>query len=159
MTIYGWVTLAVIIAIIVTEFPNPAERARAMSAYMLVALGGGSLGLLAGGVLTQGVSWHWIFLINIPIGIATFVLGVILIDGNPGLGLGRGVDVTGSLLVTTSLVIGIYASWWMWVHAARSVSVRTEPQPLTAGDYNDRKLEELLQGMAEMGPKSGEKLH
>jgi len=105
----GAVSSSVIIAIIVTEFPVAHERARAMSAYILVAVGGGSLGLLLGGVLTQGVSWHWIFLINVPIGVATFGLGTVLIKENEGLGLGRGVDVTGSLLVTVALLVGIYA--------------------------------------------------
>ncbi|MCK9931540.1 MFS transporter [Frankia sp. Mgl5] len=105
----GAVSSSVIIAIIVTEFPNATERARAMSAYMLVAVGGGSLGLVAGGVLTQAVSWHWIFLINVPIGVATFALGAVLIEENVGLGVGRGVDVTGSLLVTAALLLGIYA--------------------------------------------------
>jgi len=105
----GAVSTSVIIAIIVTEFPKPAERAKAMSAYMMVSVSGGSLGLLAGGALTQAVNWHWIFLINVPIGIATLGLGIVLIEENPGLGLGRGVDVTGSLLITGSLLVGIYA--------------------------------------------------
>ncbi|SNQ45796.1 Drug resistance transporter, EmrB/QacA subfamily [Frankia canadensis] len=104
----GAVSSSVIIAIIITEFPHPAERARAMSAYMLVAIGGGSLGLLLGGVLTEGVSWHWIFLINVPIGVATFALGVVLIEERPGLGVGEGVDIAGSLLVTAALVIATY---------------------------------------------------
>ena len=56
---------------IVTEFPEPAERAKAMSAYIFVAVGGGSIGLLVGGVVTQVVNWHWIFFINIPIGLVT----------------------------------------------------------------------------------------
>ena len=62
---------SVILAIIVTEFPVPADRARAMSAYVFVAVAGGSLGLLAGGALTQLLSWHWIFFVNLPIGAAT----------------------------------------------------------------------------------------
>ena len=62
-----------IVAIIVTEFPSPVERAKAMSAYVFVAVGGGSIGLLAGGVLTQALSWHWIFFVNVPIGIATVI--------------------------------------------------------------------------------------
>ena len=70
---------SVILAIIVTEFPEPADRAKAMSAYVFVAVAGGSLGLLAGGVLTQAVSWHWIFFVNLPIGIATLALGTRLI--------------------------------------------------------------------------------
>src|SRR6266568_3916251 len=76
----------VIIAIIVTEFQKPAERAQAMSVFTLVIAGGGSLGLLAGGFLTQWVNWHWIFYINLPIGILTMVLGSWLIRENEGLG-------------------------------------------------------------------------
>jgi EmrB/QacA subfamily drug resistance transporter len=100
---------SVILAIIVTEFREPAERARAMSAYVFVSVAGGSLGLLAGGVLTQALSWHWIFFVNVPIGLAAFALGQALIPGDRGLGLGRGVDWLGSLLVTASLMSGIYA--------------------------------------------------
>ncbi len=105
----GAVSTSVIVAIIVTEFTGAPERAKAMSAYMFVAVGGGSIGLLVGGLLTQAVSWHWIFMINVPIGVATLVLGSLLIKENPGLGVRNGVDVTGSLLMTTSLITGIYA--------------------------------------------------
>ena len=80
-----------------------------MSAYMFVAVGGGSIGLLVGGILTQAVSWHWIFMINVPIGLVTLVLGARLIDENEGLGVREGVDVVGSVLMTTSLITGIYA--------------------------------------------------
>jgi EmrB/QacA subfamily drug resistance transporter len=100
---------SVILAIIVTEFPEAAERARAMSAYVFVSVAGGSLGLLAGGVLTQALSWHWVFFVNLPIGIATFVLGQALIRADRGLGLDQGVDWVGSLLVTASLMSAIYA--------------------------------------------------
>jgi EmrB/QacA subfamily drug resistance transporter len=100
---------SVILAIIVTEFPQPADRARAMSAYVFVAVAGGSLGLLAGGVLTQALSWHWIFFVNLPIGIATIALGRALIPRDEGLGLGHGVDWLGSVLVTVSLMTAIYA--------------------------------------------------
>jgi EmrB/QacA subfamily drug resistance transporter len=105
----GAVSTSVIVAIIVTEFTGATERAKAMSAYMFVAVGGGSIGLLVGGVLTQAVNWHWIFMINVPIGIVTFFLGSILIKENAGLGVRHGLDVMGSLLMTSSLVIGIYA--------------------------------------------------
>ncbi len=71
----GALPASVILAIIVTEFPQPGDRARAMSAYVFVAVAGGSLGLLAGGALTQALSWHWIFFVNLPIGLATFVAG------------------------------------------------------------------------------------
>ena len=67
----GALQASVILAIIVTEFPQPRERAQAMSAYVFVAVAGGSLGLLAGGALTQALSWHWIFFVNLPIGVAT----------------------------------------------------------------------------------------
>ena len=100
---------SVILAIIITEFPEVAERARAMSAYVFVSVAGGSLGLLAGGLLTQALSWHWVFFVNLPIGLATFVLGQALIRADSGLGFGHGVDWFGSLLVTASLMSAIYA--------------------------------------------------
>jgi EmrB/QacA subfamily drug resistance transporter len=100
---------SVILAIIVTEFQEPAERARAMSAYVFVSVAGGSLGLLAGGLLTQALDWHWIFFVNVPIGLATLALGRLIIPADSGLGLGHGVDWLGSLLVTASLMSGIYA--------------------------------------------------
>ncbi len=73
---------SVILAIIVTEFPEPADRARAMSAYVFVSVAGGSLGLLAGGALTAALSWHWIFFVNLPIGLATLALGQALVTGS-----------------------------------------------------------------------------
>jgi EmrB/QacA subfamily drug resistance transporter len=100
---------SVILAIIVTEFPEPDARARAMSAYVFVSVAGGSLGLLAGGLLTQALDWHWVFFVNIPIGIATFALGYALIRSDSGLGLRHGVDWLGSLLVTASLMSAIYS--------------------------------------------------
>jgi EmrB/QacA subfamily drug resistance transporter len=100
---------SVILAIIVTEFPEPAERARAMSAYVFVSVAGGSLGLLAGGLLTEALSWHWVFFVNLPIGAATLALGRALIRADRGQGLGKGVDWLGSLLVTASLMSAIYA--------------------------------------------------
>src|SRR4051812_4844377 len=100
---------SVILAIIVTEFPRATERARAMSAYVFVSVAGGSLGLLAGGLLTEALSWHWVFFVNLPIGLATFVAGRALIRADSGLGLEHGVDWLGSLLVTASLMSGIYA--------------------------------------------------
>jgi EmrB/QacA subfamily drug resistance transporter len=101
---------SVILAIIVTEFPAPAERATAMSAYVFVAVAGGSLGLLAGGVLTQVLDWHWIFFVNVPIGLATLAMGRALIpaDTDPP-GLGHGIDWLGSATVTLSLMAGVYA--------------------------------------------------
>ncbi|HEY1510828.1 MAG TPA: MFS transporter [Solirubrobacteraceae bacterium] len=100
---------SVILAIIVTEFPVPSDRARAMSAYVFVSVAGGSLGLLAGGLLTEALSWHWVFFVNLPIGLATLVLGQALIQTDNGLGLEHGIDWLGSLLVTGSLMSAIYA--------------------------------------------------
>ena len=100
---------SVILAIIITEFPEAAERARAMSLYVFVSVAGGSLGLLAGGILTQSLSWHWVFFVNLPIGLAALAFGQLLIPADRGRGLEHGVDWIGSLLVTTSLMSAIYA--------------------------------------------------
>jgi EmrB/QacA subfamily drug resistance transporter len=100
---------SVILAIIATEFPRPADRARAMSAYVFVAVSGGSLGLLAGGALTQALSWHWIFFVNVPIGAITFALGRALIPTDKHSSTTVRVDWAGSLLVTASLMSAIYA--------------------------------------------------
>jgi EmrB/QacA subfamily drug resistance transporter len=105
----GALSSGVILALIVTGFPKPMERAQAMSVFTFVIAGGGSLGLLAGGVLTQLVSWHWIFFINLPVGVATFWLGAVLIDETEGLGIRHGVDVAGSVLVTAAMVLGVYS--------------------------------------------------
>jgi EmrB/QacA subfamily drug resistance transporter len=104
----GAMTSAVILGMIVTMFPEPRERAKAMGVYAFVASAGGSVGLLAGGVLTQAINWHWIFFINIPIGILVAVLAVRLLDRPAGIGFGDGADVPGALLITSSLMLGVY---------------------------------------------------
>jgi EmrB/QacA subfamily drug resistance transporter len=114
---------SVILAIIITEFPEAADRARAMSAYVFVSVAGGSLGLLAGGLLTEALSWHWVFFVNLPIGAATFVLGRALLRSDSGLGLGRGVDWLGSVLVTASLMSAIYAIVEVTSHGWASADV------------------------------------
>jgi MFS family permease len=80
------------------------ERVRAMGAYMFVVTSGGSLGLLLGGALVANVDWHWIFTVNVPIGIAVLALGYRLIDNRPGTGLRNGVDIAGSILMTASMM-------------------------------------------------------
>jgi EmrB/QacA subfamily drug resistance transporter len=100
---------SVILAIIVTEFPESGDRARAMSAYVFVAVAGGSLGLLAGGFLTEVLSWHWIFFVNLPIGAATVALGRMLIPADEGLGRAGRIDWLGAVLVTASLMTAIDA--------------------------------------------------
>ncbi len=105
----GAVASAVILAIIVTEFPERAEQARAMGLYAFVSAGGGSIGLVAGGALTQSLDWHWIFFVNVPIGVIAFVLGWALIEENEGIGLKGGVDVLGSVLITAATMLGAFA--------------------------------------------------
>ncbi len=105
----GAVASSVILAIIVTEFPGKAEQAKAMGLYAFVSAGGGSIGLLAGGALTQSLDWHWIFFVNVPIGVVAFVLGSALIEENEGIGLAGGIDVLGSILVTLATMAGAFA--------------------------------------------------
>ena len=99
---------AVIIAIIAVEFPEPADRAKAMSLYTFVIAGGASLGLLLGGVLTEAISWHWIFFVNLPIGAVAYFLGRRLIAENEGLAKGERIDWLGSVLITVSSIALIY---------------------------------------------------
>ncbi|MGH9187901.1 MAG: MFS transporter, partial [Acidimicrobiales bacterium] len=80
----------------------------AIGVYSFVAAAGGAVGLLAGGVLTQAINWHWIFFVNLPIGIAAAVLAVRLLDSHRGIGLSQGADIAGGLLVTTALMLGVY---------------------------------------------------
>jgi EmrB/QacA subfamily drug resistance transporter len=105
----GAIASSVILAIIVTEFPKRAEQAKAMGMYAFVSAGGGSIGLLAGGALTQSLNWHWIFFVNVPIGAIALVLGWMLIEENRGIGLAGGVDVAGSILITLATSIGAFA--------------------------------------------------
>jgi EmrB/QacA subfamily drug resistance transporter len=100
---------AVIIAIIAVEFPEPADRAKAMSLYTFVIAGGASLGLLLGGVLTEAISWHWIFFVNLPIGAVAYFMGRALIAENEGLAKGERIDWAGSVLITASSISLIYA--------------------------------------------------
>jgi EmrB/QacA subfamily drug resistance transporter len=104
----GAMTSAVILGMIVTMFPEPREQAKAIGVYAFVASAGGTIGLLAGGVLTEAISWHWIFFINVPIAILTAFLAVRLIEHDQGIGLDKGADTPGAVLVTTSLMIGVY---------------------------------------------------
>src|SRR5688500_15922813 len=104
----GAMTSAVILGMIVTMFPEPREQAKAIGVYAFVASGGGSVGLLAGGILTQSINWHWIFFINVPIGVATGAAAIRLLARDKGLGLEHGADVPGALIITSSLMLGVY---------------------------------------------------
>src|SRR3954454_1576455 len=104
----GALTSSVILGIIITMFREPGEQAKAIGVFSFVASGGASLGLLLGGVLTQALNCHWIFSVNVPIGIATFVLARRLVPHEEGIGLREGADVPGSALVTGALMLGVY---------------------------------------------------
>src|SRR3954467_12903325 len=97
----GAMTSAVILGMIVTMFPEPREQAKAIGVYAFVASAGGSVGLVAGGVLTQSLDWHWIFFINLPIGVATAIMARRLLEADEGIGFGGGADVLGAVLVTS----------------------------------------------------------
>jgi EmrB/QacA subfamily drug resistance transporter len=99
---------SVILGMIVTMFPEPREQAKAIGVFSFVASAGASLGLLLGGVLTQGISWNWIFFVNVPIGIVVALLAARLVASERGIGLDQGADVGGALLVTGSLMLGVY---------------------------------------------------
>jgi EmrB/QacA subfamily drug resistance transporter len=104
----GALTSAVILGVVVTMFSEPRERARAIGIYSFVAAAGASIGLLAGGFLTQALNWHWIFLVNIPIGIATAFFALRLLESDRGIVLGKGADAIGAFLVTAALLLAVY---------------------------------------------------
>ncbi|HYY46463.1 MAG TPA: MFS transporter [Candidatus Angelobacter sp.] len=104
----GALSSAVILGMIVTMFTEAGERARAMGIFAFVASAGASIGLLAGGLITQAISWHWIFFVNLPIGVATALLAARFVEPDLALGLGEGADWLGAFLVTAALMIGVY---------------------------------------------------
>src|SRR5205085_4480947 len=105
----GALTSAVVLGMIVTMFPEPRDQGKALGVYGFVASAGGSIGLLAGGVLTDAISWHWIFLVNLPIAVAVAFGTLRLVEDRSGLGLRAGADVPGAVLLTSGLMLGVYA--------------------------------------------------
>jgi EmrB/QacA subfamily drug resistance transporter len=105
----GAIVSAVALSLIVTLFIEPAERAKAMGVFGFVASGGGSIGVLLGGVLTDTLDWHWIFLVNIPIGIAVLGLSFVLLPGGHTAQPGVRLDIAGAVTVTTALMVAVYA--------------------------------------------------
>jgi EmrB/QacA subfamily drug resistance transporter len=105
----GAVVSAVALSLIMTLFTEPAERAKAMGVFGFVMAGGGSIGVLLGGVLTDLLSWHWIFLVNVPIGVAVYALCLRLIPAGGGMAAAGRLDVAGAVLVTSALMLAVYA--------------------------------------------------
>jgi EmrB/QacA subfamily drug resistance transporter len=104
----GAMASAVILGMIVTMFPAPAEQAKAIGVFSFVAAAGASIGLLAGGVITQALDWHWIFFVNLPIGVATGLFATRLVANDKGIGIRAGADVLGAVLITAALMLGVY---------------------------------------------------
>ena len=105
----GAIVAAVALSLIMTLFTEPAERAKAMGVIGFVAAGGGSIGVLAGGILTDLLSWSWIFLVNIPIGIGVIAACLVLIPGTRLEGASRSLDIASAITVTASLMLAVYA--------------------------------------------------
>jgi EmrB/QacA subfamily drug resistance transporter len=104
----GAATSAVILAMIVALFPRQDEQAKAFGVFSFIASAGAAIGLLAGGLITQAVSWHWIFFVNLPIGVITAVIAARLLPADRGIGFGKGADVLGAALVTVALMLAVY---------------------------------------------------
>src|SRR5687768_1361438 len=105
----GAIVAAIALSLIMTLFTEPAERAKAMGVIGFVAAGGGSIGVLLGGILTDVLDWHWIFLVNLPVGVVVFALCLRLLPGGGGQTAGGRLDVAGAVTVTTSLMLAVYA--------------------------------------------------
>jgi EmrB/QacA subfamily drug resistance transporter len=105
----GAVASAVSLSLMMTLFTEPAERAKAMGIFGFVAAGGGSLGVVLGGVLTDLISWHWIFLVNVPIGALVIFLSMRLLPTERAEAMSGRLDVAGAVTVTTALIIAVYA--------------------------------------------------
>jgi EmrB/QacA subfamily drug resistance transporter len=105
----GAIVSAVALSLIMTLFTEPAERAKAMGVFGFVLSGGGTAGVLLGGVLTDVLNWHWIFLVNLPIGVAVFVLCLVLLPASRIPGAPTRLDVGGAVTVTASLMLAVYA--------------------------------------------------
>jgi EmrB/QacA subfamily drug resistance transporter len=105
----GATASAVALSLMLTLFTEPAERAKAMGVFGFVAAGGGSLGVLLGGILTDSLDWHWIFLVNLPIGVLVIALTLLLLPGEPGPAASQRLDFAGAIAVTASLMLAVYA--------------------------------------------------
>ncbi|MGW2824088.1 MFS transporter [Streptomyces sp. NPDC001443] len=104
----GAMTTAVVLGMLVALFPEPREQARAIAVFSAVGAAGGALGTFLGGALTQALNWHWIFLINLPIGLVALFAAVRVLAPEPGTGLRGGADFPGAVLVTGALTLTVY---------------------------------------------------
>jgi EmrB/QacA subfamily drug resistance transporter len=105
----GAVVSAVALSLIMNLFTEAAERAKAMGIFGFVMAGGGSIGVLLGGLLTDALDWHWIFLVNLPIGVAVFALCLVLLPAGRGPAAGARLDLGGAVTVTAALMLAVYA--------------------------------------------------
>ncbi|WP_410672581.1 MFS transporter [Amycolatopsis sp. cmx-4-68] len=122
----GALASAVVLGMIVTMYPEPRARAKAIGVYSFTQAAGASIGLIAGGALTQALSWHWTFYVNLPIGVAALALAVRVVEADRGPGLRAGLDVLGAVLVTAAVMLGVYAissSAWGALAAAAGLLV------------------------------------
>jgi EmrB/QacA subfamily drug resistance transporter len=103
----GALASAVVLGMIVTRYPEPRARARALGVYSFTQAAGASIGLIAGGTLTQALNWHWTFWVNVPIGLATLLLAIRVVEPDRGTGLREGIDVAGAILVTSAVMLGV----------------------------------------------------
>ncbi|MFF4048364.1 MFS transporter [Streptomyces chartreusis] len=104
----GAMTSAVVLGMLVALFPEPREQARAIAVFSAVGAAGGALGTFLGGALTEALNWHWIFLINLPIGVVAWLAAIRVLEPDRGAGLGRGADYPGAALVTGALMLTVY---------------------------------------------------
>ena len=105
----GAIASAVSLSLMMTLFTEPRERAKAMGVFGFVAAGGGTIGVLLGGILTDAINWHWIFLVNLPIGVLVYFLSLRLLPPAHVAAGGRRLDVAGAITVTSSLMLAVYA--------------------------------------------------
>jgi len=136
---------AVTLGMIVRLFPAPGEQARAIGAFAFTGAAGASAGLVSGGLLVQYANWHWVFFVNLPVGVAALVAAWRVLPADQGLGLRAGADVPGALLVTGGIMSGVFAiashaDWWAGIVAVallagfawRQAAARTPLLPLRA---------------------------